>query len=263
MTQSTKNHTDNIDFYDDKNHDYQDFWLGRDYEHLSEVAAIKKLLKNRHYKTVMDYGGGYGRLSVVLLDFADKYILVDPSKQQLDIGKKKFKDKNVEYVLLTKKDYVPAEDGSLDLLVMVRVSHHLPELDATFAEIARALKPNGQAIIEIANYAHFVHRLKHYVRFKKLPTRPVQVGSVANGIAEDTPFVNHNPKTVIKELEAQNLHVVKVLSVSNLRKGFLKKTLSPKQLVKLESALQSKLASSYFGPSIFFLVEKVDSSSPS
>jgi SAM-dependent methyltransferase len=254
---TTSDNEESIDFYDDKNHDYEDFWLGRDYEHLSEVVAIKKLLGGHHYGRVMDYGGGYGRLSSILLNFADKYILVDPSQKQLDIGKKKLNNKeNVEYILLDKKDYVPAEDDSLDLLVMVRVSHHLRELGATLSEIQRALKPNGQAIIEIANYAHFINRMKHYARFKKLPKLPVQVGTVANGIAEDTPFVNHNPKTVVEEFKAHNLHVLKVLSVSNLRKGLVKKALNVNHLVKLESFLQPKLASVYFGPSIFFLVEK-------
>lgn len=257
MTSASGTQQDNINFYDDSKHDYEDFWLGRDYEHLSEVAAIKRLLGKKHYGKIMDYGGGYGRLSATLLNFADTYILVDPSEKQLDIGKKKHaSNKNVEYILLDKKDYVPAEDNSLDLLVMVRVSHHLPELDGTLTEIHRALKPGGQAIIEIANYAHFIHRMKHYARLKKMPKQPVRVGTIANGIAEDTPFVNHNPKTVAKELEAHNLHVMKVLSVSNLRKGFIKKALSASQLVKLETLLQPKLASTYFGPSIFFLVEK-------
>ena len=206
----------------------------------------------------MDYGGGYGRLSDVLLNYADTYILVDPSQQQLDIGKKKHTGKeNVEYILLDKKDYVPAEDASLDLLVMVRVTHHIIDLDKTLAEIHRVLKPNGKAIIEVANYAHFVNRIKHYAKLKGLPKEPVQVGSVSNGIKEDTPFVNHNAKTVAKELRDHNLRVLSVLSVSNLRKGIVKKTLSMKQLIKLEGVLQPKLASSYFGPSIFFYVEKV------
>lgn len=256
MTTSTVK-KDSINFYDDDKHDYEDFWLGRDYEHLSELVAIKKLLGKKHYGNVMDYGGGYGRLSSVLLKFADKYILVDPSQKQLDIGRKKHKgNEKVEYVLLDKKDYVPAKDGTLDLLVMVRVSHHLPELDATLSDINRSLKPGGQAIIEIANYAHFINRIKHYAKLKKLPLKPVQVGSVANGIEEDTPFVNHNPKTVVQEFKAHKLSVKKVLSVSNLRKGMVKNALSAENLVKLESTLQPKLARLYFGPSIFFLVEK-------
>lgn len=257
MTNSSNDSQDTINFYDDDNHDYRDFWLGRDYEHLSEQVAIKRLLKGQHFNRVLDYGGGYGRLSDVLLEFSDTYVLVDPSQKQLDIGKKKHAGKsNVEYVLLDKKDVVPAEDGSLDLLVMVRVTHHILDLDKTLADIYRVLKPNGKAIIEVANYAHFVNRMKHYAKFKGLPKEPVQVGSVANGIKEDTPFVNHNAKTVAKELKEHKLHVDAVLSVSNLRKGIVKKTLSMNQLIKLEGALQPKLASSYFGPSIFFLVSK-------
>lgn len=258
MATPPKNQQDTINFYDDDKHDYRDFWVGRDYENLSEEVAIRRLLKGQHFSTALDYGGGYGRLSEVLLNYADKYVLVDPSQKQLDIGKEKYgKNPDISYVLLDKKDYVPAKDESIDLLVMVRVTHHIIDLDKTLTDIHRALKPGGKAIIEVANYAHFMHRIKHFAKLKKLPAGPVPVGDVSNGIKEDTPFVNHNAKTVNKQLNEHNLRVETILSVSNLRKGIVKKTLSMKQLIRLEATLQPKLAKLYFGPSIFFLVEKV------
>ncbi|MFI5270540.1 MAG: class I SAM-dependent methyltransferase [Candidatus Saccharimonadales bacterium] len=258
MATPSKTQADSINFYDEGDHDYREFWVGRDYENLSEEVAIKRLLKGQHFNTALDYGGGYGRLSEVLLKYADKYILVDPSQRQLDIGKEKYgNNPNISYTLLDKKDYVPAKDESIDLLVMVRVTHHIIDLDNTLSDIHRALKPGGKAIIEVANYAHFMHRVKHLARLKKLPEGPVPIGDEANGIKENTPFVNHNAKTVNKQLNEHNLRVEAILSVSNLRKGIVKKTLSMKQLIKLEATLQPKLAKLYFGPSIFFLVEKV------
>jgi hypothetical protein len=68
--------------------------------------------------------------------------------------------------------------------------------------------------------------------------------------------VNHNPNTVIRQLQHANLKVVATLSVSNLRSTRLKKMLPKGVMLSAEKALQRPLASMYFGPSIFFLVRK-------
>jgi len=248
---------DSIAYYDDENHDYEDFWIGRDYEHGAEIIAIKKLLANRHFKLAMDYGGGYGRISPAILEFADRLILVDPSIKQLDIAKKRLSDyKNVDFVKVEKKDTVPAKDNSLDLLVMVRVSHHLPNPSATFAEIYRTLKPGGMAIIEIANEAHFVNRVKYLTQMKTVPKQSIPIGKNANGIKDNTPFYNHNPKTIADLMKQNKLKPLDKLSVSNLRSQYLKNHLTLDRMLAMEKFFQGKLKAVDFGPSIFFLVTK-------
>ncbi len=257
QTSAVRNKSNRIDFYDHDKHSYEEFWVGREYEHESEVIALNRLLKNRHYKLAMDYGGGYGRISPVILEHTDKLILVDPSKKQLDIGRRFLQDyKNVDFVKVTEKDSVPAKDNSLDLLVMVRVSHHLPDPRLTFQAIAKALKPGGEAIIEIANEAHFVNRLRYMKNLKTVPKQPVPIGSVANGIVDDTPFFNHHPKTIEAMFNANGLNVEKKLSVSNLRHRALKAHLSMDRMLALEKYFQGKLSILDFGPSIFFLLKK-------
>ena len=249
---------ESIAYYDDTNHDYQDFWIGRDYEHNAEVIALRKLLNGKRYKLAMDYGGGYGRISPVILEFADRLILVDPSIKQLDIAKGFLKDyPEVEYQKITKSDYLPAKDNSIDLVVMVRVSHHLPHPEKTFKEISRVLKPGGQAIIEVANEAHFVNRIKYLKKLQGVPKEPVPIGEKANGKEEDTPFFNHNPATIAAQLQASNLTTLNKLSVSNLRQAYLKEHLSLKRMLAIEKFFQGKLSYLDFGPSIFFLVSKL------
>ena len=248
---------DKINFYDDTKHFYEDFWIGRDYEHFSEVLALRKLLNKKHFKTAMDFGGGYGRLSDVLSDYSDKVILVDPSLKQLNIAKDKFKNQdNIEYLLLDKKDYVPAKDNSVDLILMVRVSHHVPDPTKLFKEIYRAVAPNGYAIIEVASNAHLVNRLRQYSKLKRVSKTPIRVGSIANGLKDETPFVNHNPKTIIKQLNDCGFKFDKKLSVSNFRNGFLKTNFRLDQLLRAEKITQKHLAKINFGPSIFILVKK-------
>ncbi len=247
-----------INFYDDENHFYEDFWKTRKYEHFSEVLAINKLLKNKHFETAMDFGGGYGRLSDILLKFSDQVILVDPSKKQLDIAKKKFKEnQRIEYVLLDKKDYIPSQDNSLDLLVMVRVSHHIIDPRKLFKDIYRALKPGGYIIVEVASNAHFLNRMKLLTKLKTPSKDPVRVGSVANGIKDTTPFVNHNPSTIIKQLQESGFQYHNKLSVSNFRSSYLKNRFNTEKLVKLENMSQKSLSYLNFGPSIFILLKKI------
>lgn len=246
-----------IDYYDDKKHNYQDFWVGRDYEHESEVIALRRLLKGKHFVKAMDYGGGYGRISPIILEFSEQLSLVEPSTKQLNIAKDFLKSfPNVEFVKITKSDYVPAEDNSINLLVMVRVSHHLPDPTNTFKEIYRVLSPGGEAIIEIANEAHFVNRLRYLKKLQSVPKQSIPIGQKANGKQEDTPFFNHNPATIAKLLTDNKLNIVDKLSVSNLRSQYLKTRLSPQLMLSGEKLAQKNLAFLNFGPSIFFLVRK-------
>ena len=248
-----------IAYYDDVNHNYEDFWVGREYEHRAELIALDKLLEGRHYEVAMDYGGGYGRISSAILAHADRLILVDPSTKQLDIAKKFLKDyHNVEYIRVDEKDRIPAEADSLDLLVMVRVSHHLPDPGPTIAEIHRSLKPGGNAIIEIANEAHFVNRMRYLRHLQAVPKQPVPIGKNANGITDNTPFVNHNPKTIERLFSQYGLKPISKLSVSNLRHHYIKEHLSVSRMLAIEKFFQGKLSVFDFGPSIFYLLGKAD-----
>jgi hypothetical protein len=134
--------------------------------------------------------------------------------------------------------------------------HHLPDPSSEFAEIARCLSPDGYAIIEVANYTHARNRIKHLVKGKKLPTEPVDIRSPENRRADEIPFVNHNPRTVVKQFAHAGLKVDKVLSVSNLRSPGLKKILPKSVMLTAEKMMQGSLAHTYFGPSVFFLVRK-------
>src|SRR6185369_670582 len=123
---------------------------------------------------------GYGRLCILLEDYADKVTLAEPSQQQLDIAKEFLKDHPRIERKLTQADNLDFADGSVDLLTMIRVMHHLPDPSIEFAEIHRVLSNEGVFILEVANYAHFRNRLKHVLKGKRLPTQPVDIRSAAN-----------------------------------------------------------------------------------
>ncbi len=251
-----KNTHKRADQYNDPSHNYLKYWDGRDYENEAEEMAIKRLLEGKHFARAADIGGGYGRLSVLLEQYADHVTLAEPSQQQLDIAKEFLKGHPEVERKLMQVEELQFKDGSVDLVTMIRVMHHLPKPEAGLAEIARILSPDGYAIIEVANYMHARNRIKHLLKGQKMPTEPVDIRSAANRRDDEIAFVNHNPHTVIKQLAHAGLKVDRILSVSNLRSPGLKKVLPKRVMLAIEGILQPTLANSFFGPSVFFLVKK-------
>ena len=125
------------DQYNDPQHNYLDYWNGRDYENKAEIIALKRLLKGKHFKNAADIGGGFGRLCIFLKQYADTVTLAEPSQQQLDIGKDYLKDQPDIKMVLTQADDLKFKDNSLDLITMIRVMHHLPDPTKEFSFIAK------------------------------------------------------------------------------------------------------------------------------
>lgn len=246
------------DQYNDPKHNYLKYWDGREYENAAEELAINRLLKNKHFNTAIDIGGGYGRLSVLLEEFASKVTLVEPSEQQLDIADNFLKDHPRIDKQLMQADDLKFAGGSVDLAIMIRVMHHLPDPSAEFNEIHRVLSDEGLFILEVANYSHFRNRIKYFMRGKLLPKEPVDIRSDKNKTEDEIQFVNHNPKTVTKQLAHAGFKVIKTLSVSNLRSPLLKKIMPRSGMLVAENILQPTLSKMYFGPSVFFLTKKAE-----
>ncbi len=91
---------------------------------------------------------------------------------------------------------------------------------------------------------------------KPMPKEPIDIRSKANQREEEIPFVNHNPQTVISQLDSVGFSVERILSVSNLRSPGLKKYVPRAVMLSLEKVMQPTLAMTYFGPSVFFLLKK-------
>ncbi|MEO6761010.1 MAG: class I SAM-dependent methyltransferase [Candidatus Saccharimonadales bacterium] len=253
---TSNDHQKNSDWYNDPEHNYRDYWKGRGYEDAAERMAIKRLLDGKHFRHAVDIGGGYGRLCIFLENYADKVTLTDPSQQQLDIAKDYLKDHPEIDRQIMQVEQMDFADGSVDLLTIVRILHHIPHPEKAFAEIARVLSTDGYFLMEFANYGHARNRLRHFLRGEDLPKEPVDIRPKAHQTAEYAPFVNHNPLTIKKQLKEAGLEVKRILSVSNLRSPALKKIVPHNLMLAVEGILQPALSRVYFGPSVFFLIHK-------
>ncbi|WP_327255746.1 methyltransferase domain-containing protein [Streptomyces sp. NBC_01244] len=244
------------DQYDDESEDYVAYWQGRDYEHAAEIAAVKRLIGGRRYGLVCEVGGGFGRLSPLLKEYADRVMMFDPSAKHVAIAGRLLADRPGITAHHMRPGHLPLDDGSADLLSMIRVMHHLPDPGPTLREMARVLKPGGRALIEVANSAHMLNKLRYAKRLRGVPRGPVDIRSAEKVAEGSIPFVNHHPDTVVRQFADAGLRVEDKLSVSNMRSGRLKRSLGEDRLLAVEQRVQSPLAALNFGPSLFFLLRR-------
>jgi hypothetical protein len=136
---------------------------------------------------------------------------------------------------------------------MIRVSHHLEDLERVFVEVNKVLSDEGVFILEVANKIHFKSVLSNVLKanFSYFNKDSISVAT------KDVTFLNHHPKKVEEFLENSGFQVEGVLSVSNFRHPMLKKIFPLKTLIFLEKIVQKIGASVYFGPSIFYKAKKL------
>jgi ubiquinone/menaquinone biosynthesis C-methylase UbiE len=243
-------------------YDYLSYWKKRSFEDLCEKEAIASFFQKIKEKgSLIDIGGGFGRLSDFYSSKFKECLVVDPSKKLLEIGQERCRElKNVSFKEGT-LPRLPVKDNSFDVAMMIRVSHHLEDLGPSFKEVGRILKKNGYFIMEIANKIHFLARLKAYLKgdlsFSK-NLSSVERRSWENIKSGSIPFLNHHPQKVINDLEKFGFSVEEVLSVSNLRNPLLKLFVPEKCLIGLERKTRQSLSSCFFGPSIFVLARKLE-----
>lgn len=253
---------------DYENYDYREFWEEnkRAYEDASERLALSKIFKNENKKGVIaDIGCGFGRLFNEYEDY-DLIIMVDYSLRNLKNAKSLIWDylkhdqqkfKKVKFVAADATN-LPFKDNLIDAAISVRLVHHLNNPNKLISEIRRILKNNSLFIFEFANKRNLKNIIKFF--FGKLKLSPFN----------PTPFMigetiqDNHPKVIINYLKENNFKISKIISVSNLRIGFLKRKLSLKNLLKLENFFQTLFSFTKLSPSIFIksFLKKDDKENP-
>lgn len=242
-------------------YDYPIFWAGRDYEHESEMVAIKSFLqKIPKIKTILEIGAGFGRLAPSYIYRGEKVILTDPSAKLLKIARKNIKNKKVKFIQtsvenITKK----VRPKSIDLVLLVRVIHHINDLDQTLQNINKLLSKKGYFIFEFANKKHLKATLRAFLKGNftfPIDIFPLDKRSKKSLKKKTLPFVNYHPDIMLEKLSTNGFKIIAVKSVSNIRSPFLKKNLPLYLLIAIEKILQTIFTPISAGPSIFILAQK-------
>ena len=243
-------------------YDYPSYWDDREYEHKAEYYAIRTLLdKIPNIKKIIEIGAGYGRLFSSFSYRAKKIILSDPSASSLSLARKKIRNNKKAIFIQSSLENLPNQlrGGTSDLVIMVRVLHHIKDTQEAFKIVAKLLKDNGYFILEFANKGHIKAILREF--YKGNLTFPLDISPLDKSCKKSRknkclPFINYHPDAIIEQLKNAEFTIIEKLSVSNIRSTFLKKIVATSTLIDIEKALQKPLSYINFGPSIFILAKK-------
>lgn len=240
---------------DYENYDYREFWEDnkRAYEDASERLALGKLFKTvKKSGAIIDIGCGYGRLFNEYKDF-DMIIMMDYSLNNL----KNTKDTVFDYLKQDKTEFdkvhfiaadalnLPFKNEAFNAAISVRIVHHLNNPEKFISETGRILKNKGLFILEFANKRNLKNIFKFiFGKLRQSPFSP-EPYMIGENIQDNHPMV------IIGYFKKNDLKINKIISVSNLRAGFLKRKLGLRNLLRLENISQGLFSLCKAGPSIF------------
>lgn len=109
---------------------------------------IEKQMPDLSRKSILDFGGGTGLISLPLAKKVNSVTLVDISDKMLEQARIKIKNQKLENIDLIHQDLLhkPLEQ-TFDLIIVSRVLHHMPNLDDSLAMFKEHLTPGGQLFI--------------------------------------------------------------------------------------------------------------------
>ena len=109
---------------------------------------IEKQMHDLSSKSILDFGGGTGLISLPLAKKVNSVTLVDISDKMLEQARIKVKKQKLENLHLIQQDLLlkPLEQ-TYDLIIVSRVLHHMPHLDSSLAMFKEHLTLGGQLFI--------------------------------------------------------------------------------------------------------------------
>ena len=110
--------------------------------------AVEKQIDVLSDKEILDFGGGTGLLSLPLAEQTKSVTLVDTSEKMLEQARLKAEQQEIKNIHFLEQDLLknPLKQ-EFDLIVVCRVLHHMPDLDATLSLFHQHLIENGQLLL--------------------------------------------------------------------------------------------------------------------
>lgn len=248
----------NIADYDTLNYDYRQYWKNREYENISEIEVLKKLLKDLHGEWFIDIGGSYGRLTSQYYKKYKNCIILDYSLKTLQDNFEYIKKNFPNTLPICANAYkLPFKDSAFDGGLMVRVLHHLERAQEYFGEAYRVLNSDSVYIQEYANKKHIKAVIKGILKldFSVFSKEPYQQPTKENyeGARKGSyvPFFNYHPKWIKDSLKKSGFKILNSVGCSFFRINILKRVFGIKILILFEKISQKVLSWTNISPSIF------------
>ena len=112
------------------------------------VKEVRQALQNSHSKSLIDYGSGTGLIGLELSDVVDSILLVDSSKQMLEVAKAKISHKGMTNAKVLHSDFSEeTPELKADIILMSLVLLHIPNTKKILQELYNVLNKGGKLII--------------------------------------------------------------------------------------------------------------------
>jgi len=169
------------------------------FQHLSEQLKL-----NSKGKDVLEYGCGPGSLSILLSKYAKTVVSIDISDFAINNAKllaEKNLIRNVQFLEMN-AEQLNFEDESFDMIFGNAIIHHL-NLEKSFTEINRVLKPGGKAFFyEPLGHNFFINLYRKLTpRMRTIDEHPL--------LSKDISFF----KKYFNTVEFQYYHLTTILAV--------------------------------------------------
>ena len=114
---------------------------------------------------ILDLGCGTGAISSRLAARGFRPTACDVSGQMIATGKKDYRNSGIEWFLLPSGwKRLPFGPNTFDGIIASSVLEYIIDLDTTFSECQRILKPGGYLIATVPNPRHLVRKLENLLR---------------------------------------------------------------------------------------------------
>jgi ubiquinone/menaquinone biosynthesis C-methylase UbiE len=112
------------------------------------VKEVRPELRNSKSKSLIDYGSGTGLISLELSDLVNSILLVDSSKQMLEVAKAKISHKGITNSKVLYSDFTQeTPELKADIVFMSLVLLHIPDTKKILQELFNILNNDGKLII--------------------------------------------------------------------------------------------------------------------
>ncbi|WP_026572880.1 class I SAM-dependent methyltransferase [Bacillus sp. UNC438CL73TsuS30] len=112
------------------------------------VKEVRPVLQNSKSKSLLDYGSGTGLVSLELSDLVDDILLVDSSKEMLEVAKAKISHKGITNAKLLYSDFTQeTPERKADIVLMSLVLLHIPDTKKILQELFNILNNGGMLLI--------------------------------------------------------------------------------------------------------------------
>lgn len=122
--------------------------------HGNRTSKIFELIEANQRHTLLDVGGGTGRISSLFSEITPNVIIADSALSMLKEAKKKGL-----HSINAVSEKLPLNNNAFDRIVIIDALHHVVDQKQTIKEMWRLLKPGGRIIIEEPDFNHWTVKL--------------------------------------------------------------------------------------------------------